>query len=203
MGIQLPVGADDSRFRRADLAADMQGSAHAAQRACLGVGRPDNVEIDLAGGVAASGGQQGVQCEVQQGRVPATMHRTQRVVVLELRRRLKDGTPVSQFDQLAVEGVGHVGMGQVAFEQGGHHLQACPALNLVKLGQTGMPPASFEPALPDLRQLRLPGVQRGLDCVLDRHGKFIRWVAVQDQSLMRRPPRNRCSRPARGLRWMC
>jgi len=89
--------------------------------------------------------------------------------VFQLRRRLEDGVPIAQLDQLAVKGVGHVRVGQVAFEQGRHHLKAGLALYLMQLGQTGMPSAPVEPALSHLLQPRLPGVQRGLRRVLVRH----------------------------------
>lgn len=79
--------------------------------------------------------------------------------VLELRRRLEDRAPVTQFDQFAVEGVRHVGVGQVSFEQRCHHLQARQALNPLRPGQAGMTTGACAPALPNLLHLLLPGLQ--------------------------------------------
>jgi len=78
MCIQLPVGADNPGFRGANLAPDVDGIADTAQRSRLRIRRTHNVEIDLAGRVAQSCRQFGLngalECEIQQGCIPAAMH---------------------------------------------------------------------------------------------------------------------------------
>lgn len=60
MRVQLAIRPHNSRLGRANLAADVNGVADAAQWPCLGVGSAHDVEIDLAGRVAHSSGQFGL-----------------------------------------------------------------------------------------------------------------------------------------------
>ena len=78
--------------------------------------------------------------------------------------------PFADFDQFAVEGVRHVGVRQVAFEQREHHLWARQALNLLGPGPAGVTTAAFAPALSNLVHLLLPGLQGGFDRVVVLHG---------------------------------
>ena len=71
------------------------------------------------------------------------MNRAQWVVVLKLRRRLKNSQALTYFNQLTINGVCHVGMGQFTLEYGRHNLKACFTEDLLRLRQASMTTAAF------------------------------------------------------------
>jgi hypothetical protein len=165
--IELAVGADDARLGRGQLAADVHHVADRAQRpAAVRCGAHD-VDAQLGGGVALVGLQRRVhraaQRRIEQGGIPAAMHRAQRVVVHQLRHALEHGPALLDLHQPVVQRVHDVRVGQLAGQHGLHDLQPALAPHLVGTGHAGCGAGGPGPLLHRLEFLD-PG-RLGVFCV--------------------------------------